>query len=239
MLICPECHSENPNTNKFCQRCGTSLTHKTCDECSTQVPVNVETCHNCGAFTGTVWWAIISKEPDSLTTPTGSQEASPRLSEQVASDAAQVEVSQALLSGDSNTREAPPTTTVGSLVDSIPPLVAGDGMKADASQESAAKSSEESVALDDGVTQPLLSSGRSSATESVSEKTDGDGVSSPTSRVIYLDPQQRYQLLEPQSLQQLAPSEATPYETSVRVLDCQPYQKSLFEALRAQQHGHP
>jgi serine/threonine protein phosphatase PrpC len=111
-------------------------------------------------------------------------------------------------------------------------------MKADASQESAATSSEESIAVDDAVTQALLSSGRSSVTESVSEKTDGDGVSSPTATVVYLDPQQRYRLLEPQSLQQLAPSEATPYEASVRVLDCQPYQKSLLEALRDQQQGN-
>jgi protein phosphatase len=238
MLICPQCQFENPNTNKFCQRCGTSLTHKTCDECSTQVPVNAETCHNCGAFTGTVWWAIISKELENLATPTGSQEASPKLSELVASDAAQVEVSQAPLSGDSNTREVSSTTTVGSSVASIPPSVAEDGMKADASQESAATSSEESIAVDDTVTQALLSSGRSSVTESVSEKNDGDGVSSPTSTVVYLDPQQRYRLLEPQSLQQLAPSEATPYEASVRVLDCQPYQKSLLEALRDQQQGN-
>ena len=238
MLICPQCQFENPNTNKFCQRCGTSLSHKTCDECSTQVPVNAETCHNCGAFTGTVWWAIISKEPDSLATPTGSQEASPRLSELVASDAAQVEVSQVPMSGDSNTREVSSTTTVGSSVASIPPSVAEDGMKADASQESAATSSQESIAVDDAVTQALLSSGRSSVTESVSEKTDGDGVSSPTATVVYLDPQQRYRLLEPQSLQQLAPSEATPYEASVRVLDCQPYQKSLLEALIDQQQGN-
>ena len=238
MLICPQCQFENPNTNKFCQKCGTSLTHKTCDECSTQVPVNAETCHNCGAFTGTVWWAIISKEPDSLATPTGSQEASPRLSELVASDAAQVEVSQVPMSGDSNTREVSSTTTVGSSVASIPPSVAEDGMKADASQESAATSSEESIAVDDAVTQALLSSGRSSVTESVSEKNDGDAESSPTSTVVYLDPQQRYRLLEPQSLQQLAPSEATPHETSVRVLDCQPYQKSLLEALIDQQQGN-
>ncbi|MEQ8962982.1 MAG: zinc ribbon domain-containing protein, partial [Coleofasciculus sp. C2-GNP5-27] len=63
MLICPQCHFENPNTHKFCQRCGTSLIHKLCPECDTQVPVNAETCHNCGAFTGTVWWAMIAKEP--------------------------------------------------------------------------------------------------------------------------------------------------------------------------------
>lgn len=60
MLICPQCKFENPNTNKFCQKCGTSLTHKVCSQCSTEVPVNEQRCHNCGANCGTVWWAIIS-----------------------------------------------------------------------------------------------------------------------------------------------------------------------------------
>ncbi|QSJ19812.1 serine/threonine phosphatase [Nostoc sp. UHCC 0702] len=63
MLICPQCKFENPHTNKFCQNCGTSLIHKVCPECSTEVPVNAQLCHHCGAECGTVWWAIIAKEP--------------------------------------------------------------------------------------------------------------------------------------------------------------------------------
>lgn len=63
MLICPQCKFENPNSNKFCQSCGTSLTHKVCPECSTDdVPVNALRCHNCGTECGTVFWAIIAKE---------------------------------------------------------------------------------------------------------------------------------------------------------------------------------
>ncbi|MBD2243645.1 serine/threonine phosphatase [Nostoc sp. FACHB-888] len=63
MLICPQCKFENPNSNKFCQSCGTSLTHKVCPECSTDdVPVNALRCHNCGTECGTVFWAIIVKE---------------------------------------------------------------------------------------------------------------------------------------------------------------------------------
>ncbi|MEH2235264.1 serine/threonine phosphatase [Nostoc sp.] len=63
MLICPQCKFENPNSNKFCQNCGTSLTHKVCPECSTDdVPVNALRCHNCGTECGTVFWAIIAKE---------------------------------------------------------------------------------------------------------------------------------------------------------------------------------
>ncbi|ODH01775.1 serine/threonine protein phosphatase [Nostoc sp. KVJ20] len=63
MLICPQCKFENPNSNKFCQNCGASLTHKVCPKCSTDdVPVNALRCHNCDTECGTVFWAIIAKE---------------------------------------------------------------------------------------------------------------------------------------------------------------------------------
>ncbi|MGF1933556.1 MAG: serine/threonine phosphatase [Nostoc sp. ChiQUE02] len=63
MLICPQCKFENPNSNKFCQNCGMSLTHKVCPECSADdVPVNALRCHNCDTECGTVFWAIIAKE---------------------------------------------------------------------------------------------------------------------------------------------------------------------------------
>ncbi len=60
MLICPQCQSENPNTNKFCQHCGISLTAIVCPECKTNVSLSEENCQNCGAEIGTVWQAIIS-----------------------------------------------------------------------------------------------------------------------------------------------------------------------------------
>ncbi|MBF2021155.1 MAG: serine/threonine phosphatase [Hydrococcus sp. C42_A2020_068] len=62
MLVCPQCQFENPNNNKFCQRCGTSLTHKSCHECGTGVSFSAQTCHKCGAFTGTVWLVIIVEQ---------------------------------------------------------------------------------------------------------------------------------------------------------------------------------
>ena len=61
MLICPHCKFENSDANKFCQNCGTSLTHKVCPQCATNVAVNAQYCHNCSAECGTVWWAIIHK----------------------------------------------------------------------------------------------------------------------------------------------------------------------------------
>jgi protein phosphatase len=61
MLICPSCKFENPDSNKFCQNCGTSLAQKVCSECGTLVETNVQRCDNCGADCGSYWWVIISK----------------------------------------------------------------------------------------------------------------------------------------------------------------------------------
>ncbi|WP_028954264.1 serine/threonine phosphatase [Synechocystis sp. PCC 7509] len=74
MLICPQCKSENPAKNKFCQNCGTSLSYKICPQCSSKVALNQNKCDNCGTKTGLVWWAIISKNKQ-LAPMVASQEA--------------------------------------------------------------------------------------------------------------------------------------------------------------------
>jgi protein phosphatase len=61
MLICPQCEFENPESNRFCQSCGASLTHKICYQCDTSIAIEAETCHVCGAANHTVLWAIISQ----------------------------------------------------------------------------------------------------------------------------------------------------------------------------------
>jgi protein phosphatase len=68
MLICPHCQFENPNDNKFCQKCGTSLSNKTCFECGADVPFHTRYCQECGTECGTIWLAIITEESPS--TPT-------------------------------------------------------------------------------------------------------------------------------------------------------------------------
>lgn len=79
MLICPQCESENPDNNKFCQRCGNSLIKKSCHECGTKVNYSDENCPNCGALTATVRWAIFSQivavTPETLTQETPVSEA--------------------------------------------------------------------------------------------------------------------------------------------------------------------
>lgn len=62
MLICPYCQFENPNTNKFCQSCGTSLEHKNCRDCGATIPMEAIQCEHCGASAQTVFWGIISQE---------------------------------------------------------------------------------------------------------------------------------------------------------------------------------
>jgi protein phosphatase len=80
MLICPDCNFENPNQNKFCQNCGTSLTEKVCSACGNDVPVSAESCHHCGEFCGTVWLAIVTKDETSTTKTTKLVEKSLELS---------------------------------------------------------------------------------------------------------------------------------------------------------------
>ncbi|MES1021792.1 serine/threonine phosphatase [Gloeocapsa sp. BRSZ] len=70
MLICPQCQFENPNNNKFCQQCGTSLTHKPCAECGTTVALNQERCQKCNALTGKIYFAIAQQLQPPLTTAT-------------------------------------------------------------------------------------------------------------------------------------------------------------------------
>lgn len=61
MLICPQCEFENPESNKFCQSCGVSLTHKVCYQCEANIPIQAKICNSCGADNHTVLWAIISQ----------------------------------------------------------------------------------------------------------------------------------------------------------------------------------
>lgn len=63
MLVCPQCQFENPSANKFCQQCGTSLTHNTCPGCGHLAAFNQVNCEICGTIAGVIWWAVISSDP--------------------------------------------------------------------------------------------------------------------------------------------------------------------------------
>lgn len=62
MLICPTCNFENPNSNKFCQNCGASLTEKVCQECGVNIPLDAVECHSCNAICSEIWLAIAIKD---------------------------------------------------------------------------------------------------------------------------------------------------------------------------------
>ncbi|EAZ88511.1 serine/threonine phosphatase [Crocosphaera chwakensis] len=61
MLVCPQCHSENPNNSQVCQQCQTSLTHQSCPQCGHNNPFSEANCSECGAFIGKLWQVILSQ----------------------------------------------------------------------------------------------------------------------------------------------------------------------------------
>jgi protein phosphatase len=221
MLICPQCQFENPNNNKFCQKCGTSLSHKTCPECRTQVPINAETCHDCGTYTGTVWWAIITKEPST------------------------VAASSQILPTQTSRAEVPELEVVDDIPEALSPqaetttTIENTTLSESSEVSDETKQKEEQTELkadfpEEGVTQPLFSPIRSGFLDERSENFL-DPVASSTHPAVYLDFEGRYRLLEPESLESLAADQTTPYGASARVLDSQPFQKSLLEVLMEQQ----
>lgn len=184
MLICPQCKFENPDTNKFCQNCGASLTHNVCPQCQADVPFHAEICHSCGTRCGTVWWAIIAVE-------------------EAVDDKEKDKCNEAVPG------EPPCGQEVGNE------LVAshlGFG-------EQIPSSSPSQLLADESKNDNVLSASGSQIFVSCSDFLP---------KGSYLDPQQRYQLLEPlPNLEKLAAST----QLCVRVLDCQPYQISPVEAV--------
>jgi len=61
MIVCPECDHLNSEKNKFCEKCGTSLTEKSCPQCGEKVSFEAEHCPNCHTVTGTILWAVVSQ----------------------------------------------------------------------------------------------------------------------------------------------------------------------------------
>ncbi|BAY82493.1 protein-serine/threonine phosphatase [Calothrix parasitica NIES-267] len=74
MLICPQCNFENPNSNKFCQNCGSSLTEKECQQCGVFLTLDSTQCHSCDAICSEIWLAIVIKEGNSEVVEAENQE---------------------------------------------------------------------------------------------------------------------------------------------------------------------
>ena len=201
MVVCPQCQFENPNLNKFCQSCGTSLTQKYCPECAATVPLNTLECHNCGTVTGTVYLAVVS--PSSL----------------VASQPDQLEsLNNDHLEGANTVEEA------------ISDRIETEPLTPETPQESdptpAAIEPEEEMFSQADIEAITIAPQDALSPSGEPSSQDMESLELPIG--AYLDPQQRYQLLEP-----LPPLQSGETIT-VKVLDTQPLQVSPLKALEKQ-----
>ncbi|MGB5959033.1 MAG: serine/threonine phosphatase, partial [Coleofasciculaceae cyanobacterium] len=217
MLICPLCSFENPNNNNFCQKCGTSLSHKTCPECDAQVPINAETCQSCGTYTGTVWQAIIKKEPIAVST----SQIPVSLSED-SSAAISLDQAEELPIEVADTDEASLQTETTKASSLEVPLVE-DSQRPPTAEE----------LMEEDTTQPLSSPASASFADDSGDNLLSAAASTPSA--VYLDTEERYRLLEPHSVEEIEAAQTTLYGASVRVLDSQPFQKTLLQTLREQE----
>ena len=201
MVVCPQCQFENPNLNKFCQSCGTSLTQKYCPECAATVPLNTLECHNCGTVTGTVYLAVVS--PSSL----------------VAAQPDQLEsLNNDHLEGANTVEEA------------ISDRIETEPLTPETPQESdptpAAIEPEEEIFSQADIEAITIAPQDALSPSGEPSSQDMESLELPIG--AYLDPQQRYQLLEP-----LPPLQSGETLT-VKVLDTQPLQVSPLKALEKQ-----
>lgn len=259
MLVCPQCQFENPNTNKFCQKCGTSLTHKPCPECSNQVSLSEENCLICGAFTGTVWWAVISKEPDwqqktgelvavseaagatTLNSPSASsdleeatasenQDSPPVQTREEAANESSIETNTVNFSADCSPSVTNNATTDTTVRTEVDSLQSFS-VSSENSRASSTDTYNDQQTLDEtlGTARRPDESEKGSSAEAASLAGSTTLPASGLPSNIYLDVGQRYQLLDPLPLLK----DLKEGEVQARVLDCQPLQKSPLQALTA------
>ncbi|MGK7874568.1 MAG: serine/threonine phosphatase [Xenococcaceae cyanobacterium] len=231
MLICPQCQFENPNTNNFCQRCGASMTHKTCHECGTSVPFSAENCHNCGAFTGTVWWAIISEQV--------AQEQSIAEEELEVTQEGVEEVEAGL--PDSFLEKQDLTTKMQETDQSEAELAAsaisysysyGERF---ANGEGCADGDEKRTDIASRITSEESELSPEAVVEEEEESEDRVKLSQLQLNGEYLDPGKRYRLKSTDSEDVLVESKSPSQFFQGRVVDCQPLEKPLLEVTLKQQ----
>ncbi|ERT07431.1 phosphatase 2C family protein [Lyngbya aestuarii BL J] len=223
MLVCPQCLFENPSHHKFCQKCGYSLTQKVCGECGSTVSLSVLDCPNCGARTGTVAIAVISRLP--------------------------VEREHDILDRVENPSSSPEQDRLGGAIAEIPEETQTQSDKIQAASvkseleltpDEIASLSENAVEVDsvaaetesnqiwgleafDASEIPVNDALDPDSNDSVELKSDGSCLSD-LEKGMYLDENQRYQLIKP--LKTLKPDETV----TVEVLDTQPLEMSPPEA---------
>ncbi|HEY9836692.1 MAG TPA: zinc ribbon domain-containing protein, partial [Vampirovibrionales bacterium] len=252
MLVCPKCHFENPNSHKFCQKCGMSLTHKSCGECGTPVLASELKCHHCGAITGQIWLAIVDRQrvPESLDVAEGVD--TPAVEESVSvatlptAEMAVGSVSEAIATDIPEESEREPEAETGEDVSETSDIdtIASLSEVLEQVRESTEEPSE-TLEVEAAAETPEVATLEESSpeTEAAIEPTDFDIPLTPISEEqaaleipeepeeilpagSFLDQEERYQLLEDLPLHQLSRG-----DVQVKVLDCIPLQQSPLFAL--------
>nr|WP_233258765.1 serine/threonine phosphatase [[Phormidium] sp. ETS-05] len=218
MLVCPKCHFSNPNTNKFCQKCGQSLAYKVCKECGNQVEFTAWHCDKCGAVTGKTWIGVVR---DSSLLIQNSLQAISQLADVNTTTmlgptplgSAPISDEETILDEDppppSPPNPAPPTEIAADTIPSAEELEQNSSPPMTAASET-------------GAEMPFLE-----------EKQPPEEVNADAAIQFgeYLDTANRYQVIE------VLPSEL-PGESYLRVLDCQPLQPSPLLAFAAVRPHH-
>ncbi|NEN90466.1 MAG: serine/threonine phosphatase [Okeania sp. SIO3H1] len=233
MLICPECEFENPNQNKFCEKCGTSLTHKNCHQCGIQVDLSAQKCHNCGADIAQVWKAIIITQTEALLPNSPEINLQEMGQEEVISGASPLAKDSAESAADMIIEEAEEILEFSELLEA----------KIEVDLQSAAEVEEveledtlpetddpcqklEELDNSESITADILSpmSEAANTENKLSSNPNDDLENSSTASEQYLDSQQRYQLLE------TIPPKNQSEIVVVQVLDCNPLEQTPLKA---------
>lgn len=238
MLICPQCEFENPNQNKYCQKCGTSLTHKNCHQCGAQVYLSVQQCHNCGAEIAQVWNAIIINQAEALFPNSPEINLKEMGQEEVMSGASPLAKDSAESAADVITEEPEEILESSELLEEKEEKIEV-ALNSAAEIESENTLPETIAEVDDrcqklgeldnpeSITVDILSpmSEAANTENQLSPKNPNDDIEIlSTASEKYLDSQQRYQLLE--TIPQKNPGEIV----VVQVLDCNPLEETPLKA---------
>jgi protein phosphatase len=256
MLLCPRCQFENPDRNKFCQQCGNSLIYKSCHQCGAQVAFNAKECQNCGATTGQVWQAVICGRsnfpavgpdeskispaefpqiPETFPETPSTANSEPQITDAIQTEITAPDSPPAAVAATSqqltNDEFSSPEISHDATISTIDPA----SLQTEENSLSTAPEAEIPPSESDFPTP-------AEQQEPTQKDRDSPDISPPPPEFpvpnseylipalpagAYLDPQQRYQLLEP--LPPRKPSDTV----AVTVLDCQPLQMSPLKALLA------
>jgi protein phosphatase len=260
MLICPYCKSVNPQHHNFCQDCGRSLKHHVCKNCASEVEFDAQNCPQCQAIIGTYWWAIIEPTADEQTTDlnrisavvTSANELELlMLDRQKQSNGDRAAEKLPISALDSSTIGNYAIELDADLWDLPTPVLAGAVLTGSDSGSSVLEPILSRIPTSDDLeispwdlSQPFGSvpvardsnelrpgSCMDEADDLAQPDRDDDSNSQPLVATIYLDPQDRYRLLDPVVIQLLTPSDSS----QIRVIDCQPFCNTRLEILMEQQ----